>query len=527
MSLKSRLFAKDSRRSSCDLIANILHAIRKLCREKPIRLTALKLEYDRYFKDKISTKPPELIAAALKSLENDVVAVKVYMQVDNREMTDLLLGLRGSSYSPDMRNEDSPQLSKERLLNIIKDCDSLGIHVRDLEKRYLEAHGTRPSHLPYKSIKELLHRTPDVELASSGKNLRVRTRQAQVLSKKTLTTKIPALNKSTLTASLRVPKTRNFMMCASKRSDSKLRTDCDMSASVIVPKDLSSFESPGSISSRGSPTGSVDMSVSMILPRSFHRAPGFERGPRNAPVKKVAHDTLHSKEVMATILNDFPAEGMSLKALTDEFLAVLGPNYSLGMTTVEFLTKEFNDVVKLDEDEEGLRVYRINSPLLPRRTIADVYTKLALQSNRKPSDRVLKVLKDIYRKRSSDAQAPKSGGGTPKVSQIVQNVLDDPAGRPERKEKEDAVMHELQQKILSTSSIQSRVPVLNSKYRSRQNVVDGIKNRLRTGPIEYPKEFLELTRDLKDDTQALLVDLMSSLNLCLKPQNGRMVLQMS
>ena len=42
-----------------------------------LRLSALKIEYDRFFKDKISTKPPEIVSAALKSLENDVIAVKV------------------------------------------------------------------------------------------------------------------------------------------------------------------------------------------------------------------------------------------------------------------------------------------------------------------------------------------------------------------------------------------------------------------------------------------------------------------
>ena len=42
------------------------------------------------------------------------------MLVDNREMTDLLLGLRSASYSLDMHHEDNPHVSKERLLYVIK-----------------------------------------------------------------------------------------------------------------------------------------------------------------------------------------------------------------------------------------------------------------------------------------------------------------------------------------------------------------------------------------------------------------------
>lgn len=45
---------------------------------------------------------------------------QVYAQEGNREMTDSLVGLRSASYAAEMCNEDSPQLSKERLLQIIR-----------------------------------------------------------------------------------------------------------------------------------------------------------------------------------------------------------------------------------------------------------------------------------------------------------------------------------------------------------------------------------------------------------------------
>lgn len=152
------------------------------------RLSQLKTEYDRYFKDKISTKAPEAVTAALKAIEDTVVTVKVslhsirnvmespsanpmflfeqnstqfvtasrslsieslswaqvkefgqlhcritddltrffraqlqiHLQDGNREMTDSLIGLRAAPYAAEMRNEDSPQASKERLLQIIR-----------------------------------------------------------------------------------------------------------------------------------------------------------------------------------------------------------------------------------------------------------------------------------------------------------------------------------------------------------------------------------------------------------------------
>ena len=408
---------------------------------------------------------------------------------------------------------------------------SVGIHVRDLEKRYLSIYGTRPSFLPYKSIKELLHRTPDVELASSGKNLRVRTRQAQLIMKKTQVnvTKIPSLTRSGVTSSLRVQKKKpDFMSMSVKLSDSSLRPGSKMSTSVFASSDLSPDQSPMTSSSGSSPTGSVDMSVSMIQPKNFHWGFGTEKPSESSPpAKKNANAAAYGKEVMATILNEFPAEGMSLKALTDEFLGILGPEFSLGMTTVEFLTKEFYNVVKIDEDENGLRVFKVNSPLLPRRTIADVYTKLALQSNRKPSDRVLKVLKNIYRKKTSDALSKPCEKDPSPYLPASPNVLCGPGTGTKRDEKQDAVVQELHQKISSAAGGQSRLPVFRPQFRTRQNIVDGIKSRLQNAPIEYPREFQELTKDLKDDTQSLLVELMSSLNLCLKPQNGKMVLQMS
>jgi len=330
-----------------------------------------------------------------------------------------------------------------------------------------------------------------------------------------------------MTSSLRVRKTQDFMSSSVKMSDSRLHQDHEMSVSVFMPSESSPDESPVPSSSGSSPTGSVDMSVSMVLPKSFHRGFLTDRVRRNTSAKQIADFARYSKEVMATILNDFPAEGMSLKALTEEFLNILGPDYPLGMTTVEFLNKEFSDVVKLDEDDNGLRVFKVNSPLLPRRTIADVYTKLALQSNRKPSDRVLKVLKDIYRGGSSGSQITQSDKMIQRSSPTILNVLPDTRADATRTAKQEAVIQELQQKISSTTNVQSRVPVFKSPHRSKQSVFDGIKSRLQNGPVEYPGEFQDLTRDLKDDTQSLLVELMSSLNLCLKPQNGRMVLQMS
>lgn len=503
MSLKSRIFTKDARRSSLDVTANLMHLLKKLCKDKPIRLTQLKVEYDRYFKDRISSKPTELVTAALKSLEGDVIAVKVFIHVDNRELTDLLLGLRSSRYATDMVHEDSPHLSKERIINIIRDADSLGIHVRELEERYVEFYGTRPSYLPYKSMKELLHRTPDVELASSGKTLRVRIRP--ILMRRTQSSKIPSLNRSSLTSSLRVRKTTDLMsMSVCKMTDSRLRRD------VLEPSDIESPSSSGS----GSPTGSVDMSVSMILPKKFHNQFLTDRMPR-----KKMHGKGQAKEVMATILNDLPPEGMTLKALTEEFLSIIGNDYPLGMTTAEFLNKEFNRVIKLEEDECGLRVFKLNSPLVPRRTIAEVYTKLALQSNRKPSDRVLKVLKDIYQKRDletrPDAGILRPPPSTPELRPSVGPAIET--------EQQKAMMNELQQKLTITGS--SKLPVPKTPPRTRQNVFDEFKLRLQSGPVTYPSEFQEITKDLKDDSQTLLVDLMSTLNLCLKPLNGAMVLQ--
>lgn len=331
-----------------------------------------------------------------------------------------------------------------------------------------------------------------------------------------------------MTSSLRVRKTQPELMSTSvKMSDSRLRQDHEMSISVFTPSEPPPDASPVPSSSGSSPTGSVDMSVSMILPQSSHRGFQTNRVQRNASAQLIADYARYSKEVMATILNDFPAEGMSLKALTEEFLNILGYDYPLGMTTVEFLNKEFADVVKLDEDDSGLRVFKMNSPLLPRRTIADVYTKLALQSNRKPSDRVLKVLKDIYRKGTSGSQSTQNDKPVPRAPPTTPNLPAAVGTDGKRDAKHEAIIHELQQKMSSTAKAPSRVPVFKAHTRNKSQVFDAVKSRLLNGPIGYPDEFEDLTKDFKDDTQTLLVELMSSLNLCLKPLKGRMVLQMS
>ncbi|OQR76794.1 hypothetical protein BIW11_07547 [Tropilaelaps mercedesae] len=551
MALKARLFTKDTRRASQDLTANLQYAISKVCRDKPVKLSLLKTDYDRFFKEKISTKSPETIAAALKSIEEHVIAVKVYMLLNNREMTDSLVGLRSAPYAADMRNEDCPQLSKERLLQIIREEAFNGVYVRELERRYISVFGNRPSYLPYKSIKELLHRTAEVELASSGKTLRVRIRQqssscqtapAATPLRRPILSRIPSLNRNSmpsgvsLSTSLRARKPRDIMSISMFRPNERSFREipCDMTRSVFIPSSSSSSGSSLTPSSdSGSPNGSIDMTMSMIMSSASDDVSRVEKSYKEAKPDM----NKHQKDIMAAVLNGLPPEGLTLKGLIDELVTISGQALPLGVTPVDFLKKEFSDIVTIVDHPEGLRVYKTNSPLFPRRTLADVYTRIALHSNRKPSDRVLKVLKDIYKDRkvstcietTQPTDAPREASIVSVTPSSFTEPFMDNTTLPESTatsfkghESKDDIVKSLENEVSFCG--RSRLIPISKSQRPLGDVIADLKTRLAHSPVEYPREFEEIVEGTVADNQALLMELMSCLNLCLKPSGGRMVL---
>ncbi|XP_022693898.1 uncharacterized protein LOC111263236 isoform X1 [Varroa jacobsoni] len=552
MSLKPRLFTKDARRASQNLAANLHFAVSKVCRSGPVRLTALKVDYDRFFKDKIATKSAEAIAAALKAIEKHVIVVKVYTQDGNREMTESLLGLRSASYAADMCNEDSPQVSKQRLLQVIRDQASNGIYIRDLEQRYTATYGTRPSYLPYKSIKELLHRTAEVELASSGKNLRVRIRQQTTTTvsgipaptptsqKKQMLSRIPtSLNRSSLSTassfsgsptSQKLRRSRDIMSMSMFRPSARSFREelpCGMTRSVFVPSSSSTSSSSENSSARssdsGSPSGSIDISMSMMVPERSSIATCSEKVYSQSK-RDISTDT---KNIMVAILTELPPEGITLKNLIDEFVMISGQAMPLDATVVDFLKQEFSDIVKIADDPEGLRVYKTNSPLFPRRTLADVYTRIALHSNRRPSDRVLKVLKDIYKKREPEPEE------SPHVASTVPIMPAKPIEPPADEAKKTILitsdsdgLGEGVQASDEKRTPQARPyqPSTTKSVRPISDVLADLKRQVSLSPIEYPGDFEKIVEGTAADNQDLLMEAMSSLNLCLKPLGGRMVL---